>query len=70
MEYFLNLATKEFADKHNQVLMDIMRIWHEVCEIVPPLDCLLQKLFTIPNNADKCTNCACNLALPMIWNIV
>ena len=70
MEYFLNKATAEFADKSNQVCMDILRIWHEVCEIVPPLECLLQLLFTVPNDADKCTNCCCNHALPMIWNTV
>lgn len=69
LEFFLNKGTEEFCEKADKVLQEIMKIWGEVTEIVPPLDCLLQKLFEIPNDGDKCTNCAVNNALPLIWTI-
>ena len=67
--FFMNLASKKFSESCNQPLKDILEIWNEVCELIPPLKDLRNRCSMIPNNGDSCTNTATNIIMPMVCNL-
>jgi len=70
LEFILNLLVEKFAKCAEKIINQIFKIWKKVCQIVPPLEDLLQLCWAIPNKADLCVNIALNIAMPQIWSII
>lgn len=70
LEYIMNLLVAKFAEIAEKIINQIFKIWKKVCQIVPPLEDLLNLCWAIPNKADLCCNIALNIAMPQIWAIV
>ena len=64
LEFIMNLLVEKFAKCAEMIIEQIFKIWKKVCQIVPPLEDLLQLCWAIPNKADLCCNIALNIALP------
>ena len=70
LDFHLTQYLGKFASVANEVIKNVREIWEQVIEIVPPLNCILNQLFAIPNQADQSTNCGFNRAIPEIWSLV